>query len=199
MGIALIVALCGLIAQTPGEEAEPEPYTVRLRDGSTVHVLVRDSDMSDVSIEGIIDEPWRTGDLWRRIQRNEIQADGIEPELTKLREDRLRRGWLENGGIQVQRRSGGEMWVFKTEKEWADKAQAQARAAYSAELSATPVDDSLPAAQSHAGPGIAQLWAPHAAILAAAIALAAAVFLALLRPRERWQPLDSGNSTPRKH
>jgi hypothetical protein len=199
MGIAVFISLCGLIAQAPTDESGLKPYTVRLKSRpEPLHVLAREADLDGVSFKVLIDEPWSTGDPWLRIQRNDVEDGGIEAEESALREDRLRRGWIANGGVRVPTRFGREVWVLKEEKDWADKAQSLARSAYAQVADAAPEGAPLPEAESHRGPGLAQLWAPHAAIAAAAIALAAGVFLALLRKQERWQALDSGRRAPRR-
>lgn len=161
-------------------------------------MLADPAGLNGISFMALVDEPWTRAERWERIQRSTLRpGDGIEREETALREAWLNAEWPKHGGVQVTTRSGRRMWVLKDEQAWAEKAQAIARTAY-APPPEPAVDPELPAESSSAGPGVAQLWAPHAAVIAGAVALAAGVFLFLLRKPEQWQPLNSGSPAPRK-
>jgi len=194
----LLAVAAALLAQSASDTSGLLPYVLRFNaDPEPLHVLADPADIGKISFPVLVDEPWTRVERWEQIQRITLRADGVEREESALREAWLNAEWPKHGGVQVTTRSGRRMWVLKDEQSWADKAQAIARAAYAPPAEPAP-EPELPEESSSAGPGAAQLWAPHAAVIAASVALAAGVFLVLLRKPEPWQPLNSGNPTPRK-
>ncbi len=192
---SIVFLAAALLAQANSGELNLSPYLLQLKGESELrHVLIDPSQISDVAFDALIDEPW-AGEQWLQVQR--IRVSELEPEESSLRKQRIENGWREHGGVQVQTRAGETIWVLEEEKKWADKSQTLARAAEASQEAIVEAVE-IPEASSQSGPGFIRLWAPHAAILAAAVALAAGVYLVLLRPREQWSPLDSGNQAPRR-
>lgn len=195
----LLAVAAALMAQTASEIAGLEPYVLwPIGAVEPVRVLANPDDLNGISFMALVDEPWTRTQRWERVQRSTLRReDGLEREESALREAWLNGEWPKHGGVQVTARSGRRMWVLKDEQAWAEKAQALARTAYAPPPEPVPGPE-LPQESSSAGPGVAQLWAPHAAVIAGAVALAAAVFMLLLRKPEPWQPLNSGSPAPRK-
>jgi hypothetical protein len=196
--MTLLALTVALLAQITPDADGLQPYILHFNgDEGSVRVLADPSLVNGISFRALYDEPWTRVERWERIQRSTLKPDGIEREESALREAWLNAEWPKHGGVQVETRSGRRVWVLDDEKSWADKAQSMARAAYASPAVAA-ANPELPNAESTAGPGAVQLWAPHVAVIAGAIALGAAVFLLLIRKREVWQPLNPGNPAPRR-
>lgn len=195
----LLALAAALMVQTASDTSGLEPYVLwPVGAVEPVRVLADPETLNGISFMALVDEPWTRAARWERIQRSTLRpGDGLEREESALREAWLNAEWPKHGGVQVTTRAGRRMWVLKDEQAWADKAQGLARAAY-APPPEPALDPALPQESSSAGPSAAQLWAPHAAVIAGAIALAAAVFMLLFRRPEQWQPLNSGSPAPRK-
>ncbi len=191
----LVFFAAALLAQAAPDGPGLAPYMLRLKgEPEFRHVLVDPSQTGNISFQVLIDEPW-AGEHWVRVQL--INVEELEPEESALRARWIRNGWRAHGGVEFTTRSKEQVWILAEDEAWAAKSQALARAAYaSEEPSAERV---APPDEQHAsGPGFLRLWAPHTAVLAGALALAAGVYFALLRPRAHWSALDSGNRAPRR-
>jgi len=193
--ISLLFLAAAVLAQPASEEPNLSPYLLRMKGETEVrHVLADPSSIGDISYRVVIDEPW-AGSPEIQIQR--MRVEEIVREEDSVRKRRIEDGWRAHGGVSVTTRAGETIWVLAEDKKWADKAQAIAREAYgSGEAGVEPV--SPPEERSRSGPGFARLWAPHAAVIAAALALMAGVYFFVLRRREQWSALDSGNRAPRR-
>lgn len=175
-------------------QAEPdipgtEPWVFHITGADEgIHVLIKyvDADQSYGRINYWLNYPW----LAPEQRSGHVRFDQIRDkykELPTSMNSRIRKGWLERGGIEVETLDG-PVWIQGDEYELAQRSVALAKRTQGAEI----VDGVDMAVTSGSGdvnaPGFFALWGMHIGIAVATLVLGGGVVWVTML-RTRWSAL----------
>lgn len=191
MPLILIIAAAIHLGQAQPDTTGLKPYVFVARGDTTknLHALVDPKELAQTRnpfLNVILDEPWLPWDQHKTLIRRDDYEDPY-PEVSSARNRRIRAGWQENGGIEVDS-AEGLIWVHKEEYDLAKRADEIAKAAYAdeAQPSMAPTES---AQEEDVDPlGFWAEWRMHVAIIGGAVVLTALVIWATMA-RGSWAVL----------
>ncbi len=183
MWIAGLLIAAAALSQAPGQ-ADAHTWVITKKNGERMFGVAAEDQFKTMIVKVRRDEPWLgpAGGDEVSIRAKDIEDRYLEP--AGARRDRIRKGWEEHGGIEIET-ANGPGWVLKEEYELAEKARRMAGAAPVPSPDGTPPADEVAPAENAPAPGVSppgflSQWGVHLGIAAAATALLALVARTLI-------------------